>query len=109
MSCKILTTPQFAKEVKKLSKKFKAIKKDLSQLIEHLEANPTEGTSLGNSCYKIRVANSSIPTGKSGGFRVITYFIDNENNLYLLSIYSKTEKETISDRELLDILGTLDF
>ena len=109
MGCKILTTPQFAKEVKKLSKKFKAIKKDLSQLIEHLEENPTEGTSLGNSCYKIRVANSSIPTGKSGGFRVITYFIDNENNLYLLSIYSKTEKETISDRELLDILGTLNF
>jgi len=71
---------------------------------EHLETNPTEGTSLGNSCYKIRVSNSSIPTGKSGGFRVITYFIDNENNLYLLSIYSKTEKETISDRELLDIL-----
>jgi len=71
---------------------------------EHLETNPTEGTSLGNSCYKIRVSNSSIPTGKSGGFRVITYFIDNKNNLYLLSIYSKTEKETISDRELLDIL-----
>ena len=107
MSCKILTTPQFAKEVKKLSKKFKAIKKDLSQLIERLEENPTEGTSLGNSCYKLRVANSSIPTGKSGGFRVITYFIDNENNLYLLSIYSKTEKENISDGELLEILASL--
>ena len=107
MRCSILTTPQFAKEVKKLSKKFKSIKKDLSELIEHLETNPTEGTSLGNSCYKIRVSNSSIPTGKSGGFRVITYFIDNANNLYLLSIYSKTEKETISDRELLDILSRL--
>jgi len=69
-----------------------------------LETNPTEGRSLGNSCYKIRVSNSSIPTGKSGGFRVITYFVDNENNLYLLSIYSKTEKEAISDSELLDIL-----
>ncbi len=62
----ILTTPQFAKEIKKLSKKFKSIKKDLSQLIERLEENPTEGTSLGNGCYKIRVANSSILTGKSG-------------------------------------------
>ena len=109
MSCKILTTPQFAKEIKKLSKKFKSIKKDLSQLIERLEENPTEGTSLGNACYKIRVANSSIPTGKSGGFRVITYFLDSDNNLYLLSIYSKTEKETISDKELLEILGVLDF
>jgi len=109
MNCKILTTPQFAKEVKKLSKKFKSLKKDLSQLIERLEKNPTEGTSLGNSCYKIRVANSSIPTGKSGGFRVITYFLDSDNNLYLLSIYSKTEKETISNKELLEILEALDF
>ena len=107
MNCNILTTPQFAKEVKKLGKKFKAIKKDLSEIIERLETNPREGISLGNSCYKIRVANSSIPTGKSGGFRVITYFIDNENNLYLLSIYSKTEKENISDGELLEILASL--
>ena len=107
MNCNILTTPQFAKEVKKLGKKFKAIKKDLSEIIERLETNPREGISLGNSCYKIRVANSSIPTGKSGGFRVITYFIDNENNLYLLSIYSKTEKENISDGELLEVLASL--
>jgi len=37
MRCSVLATPQFAKEVKKLSKKFKFIKKDLSELIEHLE------------------------------------------------------------------------
>jgi len=108
MNCNVLTTPQFAKDIKKLSKKFKSIKKDLSKLIERLEVNPTEGISLGNGCYKIRVANSSIPTGKSGGFRVITYFIDREHNLYLLSIYSKTEKETISDMEILEILSTLE-
>ena len=43
MNCNILTTPQFAKEVKKLGKKFKAIKKDLSEIIERLETNPREG------------------------------------------------------------------
>jgi len=107
MNCNILTTPQFAKDIKRLNKKFKNIKKDLSKLIETLEHNPMEGTALGNGCYKIRLANSSIPTGKSGGFRVISYFIDEENNLYLLSIYSKTEKETISDSELEAILNGL--
>ena len=104
MNCNILATPQFTKDIKRLSKKFKAIKNDLSKLIDILEVEPTEGTSLGNGCYKIRLANTSIPTGKSGGFRVITYFIDDKNDLYLLSIYSKTEKDTISDTELKEIL-----
>ena len=107
MSCNVLATPQFKKDIKKLSKKFKSIKKDLSNLIDDLENEPIQGISLGDNLYKIRLANSSIPTGKSGGFRVITYFLDDENNLYLLSIYSKTEKENISDSELQDILGTL--
>ena len=104
MSCSVLTIPQFEKDVKKLSKKFKFIKKDLSKLIGELKEQPTQGTSLGYGVYKIRLANSSIPTGKSGGFRVITYFIDEEENLYLLSIYSKTEKDTISDDELKEVL-----
>ena len=105
MSYSVLTIPQFEKDVKKLAKKFKSIKKDLSKLINNLKEQPTQGTSLGHGLYKIRLANSSIPTGKSGGFQVITYFIDEEENLYLLSIYSKTEKETISDDELKEILS----
>ena len=108
MNCNVLTIPQFEKDVKKLAKKFKAIKKDLSNLISDLEEEPTQGTSLGHGLYKLRLANSSIPTGKSGGFRVITYFIDDENNLYLLSIYSKTEKENISDEELKEALKFFD-
>ena len=104
MSYNVLTIPQFEKDVKKLAKKFKAIKKNLSKLIGDLKEQPTQGTSLGHGLYKIRLANSSIPTGKSGGFRMITYFMDEEENLYLLSIYSKTEKETISDDELREVL-----
>lgn len=107
MNCNVLTIPQFEKDVKNLAKKFKAIKKDLSKLIKSLEEEPLQGTSLGQGLYKLRLANSSIPTGKSGGFRVITYFIDEENNLYLLSIYSKTEKENISDEEIKEALNSL--
>ena len=51
-----------------------------------------------------KLANSSIPTGKSGGFRVVTYYFDENNIVRLLLIYSKTEKENISDRELDEIL-----
>jgi len=71
---------------------------------ETLCQNPKAGVHLWGGCYKMRVANSSIPTGKSGGFRVIYYFLDERENLYLLSIYSKTEQSTISDEVIHDIL-----
>jgi hypothetical protein len=59
---------------------------------------------LGHNCYKIRVANSSIPTGKSGGFRVITYYIDQEGVIRLIFIFSKRDQENISDKELKEII-----
>jgi len=46
---------------------------------------------LKNNYYKIRVINSSVPTDKSGGFRVAYCYIDKDNNIYLISIYSKTQ------------------
>ncbi|MFP4332235.1 MAG: hypothetical protein ACOCP1_01940 [Campylobacterales bacterium] len=104
MSLKIVPTPEFSKQTKKLSKEYKNLVNDLKKLQELLIQNPLSGTSLGNGCYKIRLANSSIPTGKSGGFRVITYCIDKNDTLRLLLIYSKTERSTITDKELYDVL-----
>jgi len=54
--------------------------------------------------YKIRMANSSRNIGKSGGFRVITYFIDDNNVVYLVEIYDKSSIESISVQELKDVL-----
>jgi mRNA-degrading endonuclease RelE of RelBE toxin-antitoxin system len=101
---KIVPTPEFVKQVKKLAKSYKQISNDLESLKQQLLLNPKSGTELGNKCFKIRIANSSIPTGKSGGFRVVTYYFDENNIVRLLLIYSKTEKENISDRELDEIL-----
>ena len=104
MSFKIEATHRFKKELKELAKKYKKIKADYSNLLDALEQNPTLGTPLGNNCYKVRVANSSIPTGKSGGFRIITLIKIEKEKIILLTIYSKTEKENISDAELKKIL-----
>ena len=104
MSFEIKPLAGFRKDAKLLSKKYKNIAADIKAAVSELRHNPKAGTYLKYNCYKIRVANSSIPTGKSGGFRVIYYFIDERNNLYLLGIYSKTQKESVSDSELLEIL-----
>lgn len=93
----------FQKEAKKLSKKFKLIKSDLKQAVEELQNKEDLGVYLGYNLYKKRLANSSIPTGKSGGFRIIIYQRI-EEKIVLISIYSKTQKETLSDDELKAIL-----
>ena len=63
----------FLKEAKQLSKKFKLLKQDLQDLIQDITINKDFGVDLGSNIYKKRVKNSSIPTGKSGGFKVLIY------------------------------------
>lgn len=105
MNLNIRTLSSFERDIKKLYKKYKQLPNDLRVLKAELLQNPKSGIDLGNNCYKIRLANSSIPTGKSGGFRVIYYYIDIDDNLYLLSIYSKNELENIDEKIILNILN----
>ena len=69
-----------------------------------MEENPTQGTHLGKNCYKIRVAIASKGKGKSGGARVITNFVVTEDTVFLLSIYDKSDKENLTDKELEELL-----
>lgn len=104
MSLKIISLESFSKDVKRLYKKYKQISKDLKVLQDLLKEDPRSGIELGNGCYKIRLANSSVPTGKSGGFRVIYYYLDTDGHLYLMSMYSKSELENIKEEKLVEIL-----
>ena len=109
MNLKIKTLPSFDKELKKLSKRYRSIKKDMKQLYHELLENQNAGIKIVDNCYKIRLANSSIPTGRSGGFRVIYYYVDEEKNLYLMAMYSKSELENVSDEKILNILKAYDL
>jgi mRNA-degrading endonuclease RelE of RelBE toxin-antitoxin system len=104
MNLSIKTLSCFDKDVKRLFKKYKQLPNDLKVLNKELLENPKSGIELGDGCYKIRLANSSISTGKSGGFRIIYYHIDTNKNLYLMSMYSKSELENIDDKIILQIL-----
>ncbi len=58
------------------------------------------GSPLGKDCYKIRLAISSKGKGKSGGARLITYVRIVKGAVFLIDIYDKSDKGTISDAEL---------
>lgn len=109
MNFEIIPTRQFEKEIKRLVKKFPSLKKEYSELIYSIQLNPTSGTPVGNNCYKIRIAISSKNKGKSGGARVISYVFFKQKNVYLLTIYDKSEKENVSEKELKMMVNSLEF
>ncbi len=107
MSYSIIAVPTFRKELKKLSKRYPSLKTDLALLFENLETNPEYGTALGNNCYKIRLSITSKNKGKYGGARVITNFVIDGKTVYMLSIYDKSEKKILTDKELKELLKSI--
>jgi mRNA-degrading endonuclease RelE of RelBE toxin-antitoxin system len=108
MSFEIIAVPRFVKDAKRLSKKYPSLKTELGQLFESLENHPQQGKSLGNFCFKIRLAIRSKNSGKSGGARIITHVAVRHSIVYLLSIYDKSAQENISDKELQEILQEIE-
>ena len=104
MNYNVLPLPHFEKQLKRLSKKYSSLKSDYLNLVESLEQNPKQGKPIGNKCFKIRLAITSKGKGKSGGARIITNIVITEHTVYLLSIYDKSEKENLTDKELSELL-----
>ena len=104
MSYKIEITDNFKKEAKPLIKKYASLKEEIIALGKILAENPTYGTPLGDDVYKIRISIASKNKGKSGGARIISFVKIINTTVYLLSIYKKGEKETISVKEIEKLL-----
>lgn len=101
---------EFHKQLRKLSKKYRHIKRDLIPVIEQLQSGAILGDRLSsvdnNILHKVRVKNSDIKKGKSAGYRVL-YLLRTETKIVLLTIYSKSEQANILAKEALSILKDL--
>lgn len=93
----IIAEANFRRELKRLAKKYPSIPGDYNLLLHSLQDNPHLGTPLGDNCYKVRLLIRSKNTGKSGGARVITYLKIERESIHLLSIYDKSETESLPD------------
>lgn len=110
MSFEIRTIKPFDKRIKRLAKKYKSIKSDFIGFLEELRENPFIGADLGNGVRKVRMAISDKGKGKSGGARIITYVLktdESSGQVTLLTIYDKNEQESISAREISELLAEL--
>jgi len=107
MKFNVFTIPPFDRQIKRMVKKYPSLKKEYATLIDTLEQKPTSGTSIGNNCYKIRMAIASKGKGKSGGARMITYVRVVKKTVFLMDIYDKSEQANISNKELLMLIDIL--
>ncbi|MBN2743965.1 MAG: addiction module toxin RelE [Marinilabiliaceae bacterium] len=107
MPNKISYTPLFETRCKRFLKKFPSLHSELEQLENDLIQNPLLGTHLGSNLYKIRLASKDKGKGKSGGFRVITYLVDEtieSFEIFLVIIYDKSEESSIKKPLLLKLI-----
>ncbi|MDQ7009658.1 MAG: hypothetical protein Q9M94_05195 [Candidatus Gracilibacteria bacterium] len=93
---KVIKTNLFINNVNKLFKKYIKIKDDLSLFNSNFELESF--SDLGKGFRKYRIKNSSIPTGKSGGFRLIIKELN--GNIIPIVIYSKTNRKNIGIGEI---------
>lgn len=103
----IETSKSFDREVKRFAKHYASFFRDLKVLEKELCSNPNLGVDLGGGVRKIRMQISSKGKGKSGGARVISvniYATVDETSINLLYIYDKSERSSISRKEIEELL-----
>ncbi|MDR0807478.1 MAG: type II toxin-antitoxin system RelE/ParE family toxin [Enterobacteriaceae bacterium] len=66
---------------------------------EFLSLDPTVGNIIVGTggCRKVRWSLSGV--GKSGGIRVIYYYLTRDGEIYLLIAYPKSEKDSLTSSE----------
>ena len=90
---------------KRLRKKYPSLNADVAGLLDQLRVAPKSGDSLGQGCYKVRLAITSKGQGKSGGARVITLVEVTQQQIRMLTIYDKSDRENLAPGELEELIA----
>ncbi len=112
----IILTRQFKDDIKfyKRRKKYLKIAADIRPALEELRAGNFIGDKLeglaipaNTAVYKVRLPNSSINVGKSGGFRLL-YYVTIADKIYLAKIYSKKDDNRIpTDAQIVELINSV--
>ena len=105
----VIPITKILKEIKHYSKKDRSLLNTMREIYLLLESGNFLGNEIGkdnndNSIYKLRIPNLSSNKGKSGGYRIIYYVVTKERVIFPLTLYSKSDRENISDKEIADII-----
>ncbi|MEH2155598.1 type II toxin-antitoxin system RelE/ParE family toxin [Nostoc sp.] len=103
---KVEASPTFNRNLRTLAKKYRSIQNDIQPVIKQLEQGELPGDQIpgvGYPIFKLRVRNSDIQKGKSGGYRLI-YYIKTATGIILLTVYAKSERVDIAADDIQSII-----
>ena len=110
MSYSVALTPSFKRSIKRLKKRFQHVTDDVRTAVQALLQTPRLGVVIpsGSGVRKLRVRNTDLPKGKSGGYRLL-YTVEDQPTptLYLLLLYAKSDQEDVTRYELRELLDEL--
>ena len=114
ISCNITVSvsDDFAKEAKRLAKKYPSFKQDYKDFLVSIKNNPLQGDEITKKIRKIRMAIKAKGKGKSGGARVITFNIltDIENGqVVFLLLYDKEDASTVKVNVVKQLVRDMGF
>ena len=72
---------------------------NLNNFVLDFDTIHQEATSIKNNLYKVRLANSNKNKGKRTGYRIY-YYLKINDTVYLLTIYDKSQIESINENTL---------
>jgi mRNA-degrading endonuclease RelE of RelBE toxin-antitoxin system len=105
----LVFSDEFKTRLRTLIKRYRSIRTDLKPLLDELQSgnfigDPIPGT--GYTVFKVRLKNSDIQKGKSGGYRVI-YQLSGDIYILLVVIYSKSDQDDIPANQIRDIIDSV--
>ena len=85
------------------AKKARLTQADLDAVLDEVMADPGAGDLIVKSggVRKVRIGKEE--TGKSGGYRALTYFMDRDAPVFLLWVIDKSKADNISDAQAAEL------
>jgi mRNA-degrading endonuclease RelE of RelBE toxin-antitoxin system len=108
---KIEKVPEYDKDIKKISKKYKHIEEDIYRALTAIKTNPSNfhgsvlinglGETIKNPIFKLKKFRSTDIHGKGSrsGFRLIYSYESNLNKIILIQFYYHKNESTDCDKK----------
>ncbi len=100
----------FRRSLKNLLKKYPHAREDARLALDELTRSPELGVLIpgGRGVRKVRVRNSDLQRGKSGGYRLLYLPLAQPQIIAALLMYAKSDQADVTRRELEELLQELE-
>lgn len=112
----VILTEKFKKDMEFYEKKrkYRNVKNDVGQVVKELSIGNLIGDEIpklkmfdeDKKIIKVRAVNTDTHSGKSNGYRIIYYAIKSNEEVYLLTLYSKKDDiKVLTNQEIIDLIN----